>query len=126
MAAIVWKDVTALAPGLCDLDHAGQTAILAYVNQAFNVDVLGGESSPTLRLCRIYLAAHHALLTGSAVSASGGASAGPVTAEAAGGLSRSYGSTAAALADSALSGTVYGQLLVQLLRGSCARAPLVT
>jgi len=60
VAAIVWADVTAIAPELVSIKPAAQGIILAEVNTALDVTVFGklGEDSPKLKLARIYLAAH--------------------------------------------------------------------
>lgn len=115
MAAITWTNVTDFAPGLSTFDTDAQTDVLAYVNTGtFNIAHWGGEESPTLRLGRIYLAAHMATVALS--GAAGGAIAGPVTAEAAGGLSRSYGSMSGLGADTLLDTTPFGRAFRELLR----------
>lgn len=68
MAPISWSDVTT-QPGLASLtsvDPIAQNVILAYVNDALSVTLVGGslgEESPKLKLARIYMAAHLGLLT---------------------------------------------------------------
>lgn len=65
MAAIAWSDVTAEVAALSTVSAGKQSRILAYVNTALNVQIIGGtlgEDSPKLALARIYLACHMALL----------------------------------------------------------------
>lgn len=106
MAAIVWNDVTALAPELTGVSVNAQTMILAYVNDAatFKVADWRGESSTFLKLGRCYLAAHFG-----AVSLQG--AGGAVSSESAGGLSRSY-----AITPEKLNTTAYGQTFSNLAR----------
>lgn len=122
MADIAWSNVVDFAPELSGIDADAQTDILAYVNDELDVALFDGESGPKTKLARIYLAAHVA--TGTLTGSSGGA-AGPVTAEAEGGLSRSYGSMSAALSDPAmLALTPYGLRFLGLVNTSAARGPL--
>lgn len=111
MASIAWSDVTAFASTLSTVSATAQTKILAYVNERFDVSELGGEDSPDLYLARVFLAAHLA----SATTVNGDV-AGPVTAEAAGGLSRSY---AVLSSVGGLGTTGYGTQLKELLRTCC-------
>jgi hypothetical protein len=122
MAAITWPNVVDFAPELSAFDADAQTPILAYVNdEAFHLDSWGGEDSSTLRLGRIYLAAHMATISNSG----GSAVAGPVTSETAGGLSRSYGFMSSVEADPLLDATPYGRLFRELLRRTPARSALL-
>lgn len=120
MADIVWTDVTAFAPQLTTVDAGAQTDILAHVNALLDVDQFDGESGPTTRLARIYLAAHVA----ASVQQGASGSAGPVTSEKVGDLARSYGFSGF-LSFSALEGTAYGRLYKMLLSTSNARGPRV-
>lgn len=123
MAAITWPDVVAIAPELASLSVTAQTLILDHVNTALNVSVFGGEASPKLRLARVFLAAHY----GTVATTGGAVLAGPVTAESAGGLSRSYATTFATDAFGGPWGsTAYGQSFAALLRSSPARLPVVS
>lgn len=115
MAPITWADVSAIAPEVTSVPVAAQTDILAYVNTELNVTEWGGESSITLRLGRIYLAAHLGVTT-----AQGGASAGPVVSESAGGLSRSYANTS-----TTGSRTGYQDMFKELLNRLPCRVPIV-
>ena len=117
MAAIIWADVEAHAPELSLVGATAQDDILAYVNDAFDVEVFGGEDTAKTRLARIYLAAHMGTITNS-----GGGATGPVTSESAGGLSRTYGEIDV---DGSMESTSYGELLSELIRSSAARAPIV-
>lgn len=121
MAAISWSDVTNHAPELASLAAGAQTDILDFVNTVLEVYWFCGEDSAKTKLARIYLAAH----LGTGIAASGGSNAvGVVTAEAAGGLSRSYGQ-ASTLDIASLGSTSYGQAFAMLVRSSAARVPFV-
>ncbi len=115
MADIDWTDVTDHVSSLSTISVNAQTDILAYVNAHFDVDVLDGETGPTTKLARVYLASHLATLGKSVGS---GAGVGPVTSEKGGRLARSY---AALSATGALTDTAYGRLLKQVLRTTKAR-----
>jgi hypothetical protein len=121
MASIAWTDVVDHAPELSTVDTDAQTNILAYVNTAMTVDEWGGESSPKLKLARIYLAAHYGTVT----SQGGAGAAGPVTSETAGSLSREYASYSPAGSDPLLDTTPYGKAWRSLARTTKARAPQV-
>lgn len=117
MAAIIWTDVVALAPELSGVAAGAQTDILAYVNTAHSVVNWGGETSPRLRLARIYLAAHFAS------SGTLGNAGGSVTSKSEGEVSVSFGGYGGTSAD-ALAATAYGRLYGQILRTSGARGPV--
>lgn len=113
MAAITWTDVTAIAADLSTTSAAAQTMILAMVNEAIDTRLFpNGETDARLKLARVYLAAHYAAsgLGGS------GAAAGPVTAEAAGTLSRSYASITSSTTDPLLESTTWGRLYRLIMR----------
>ena len=76
---------------------------------------------PATKLLRIYIAAHFALLD---VRAQTGA-AGPVTAESAGQIRRSYGLLAQAAGANDLAGTLYGNMALALMRSSAAHGPVL-
>lgn len=117
MAAIVWTDVTDHATELSTIVVDAQTTILAYVNASTTIEptLFDGEASARLKLARIFLAAHFATYT--PMGASG--AAGPVTAETAGRISRSY---ASGMTSAALATTTYGQAFDDILKSSGARA----
>ncbi len=117
MADIVWTDVTDFASELSTVDSDAQVVILAYVNDALSVSAFGGETSPKLKLARIYLAAHVGTL-----SRGGTPMAGPVTSETDGTIARSYAARAIAN-PSDWDSTSYGQLYAALVRTSRARLP---
>lgn len=120
MAAIIWTDVVAFSAGLAGLPVAAQDGILAWVNTALDVSVFDGEAGPKTKLARIYLAAHTASLGD---AGSSGETAGPVTSETAGGLTRSYGAVATGpVADSIYGSTAFGRAYLMLVRTSVARA----
>lgn len=123
MAAIVWADVTALAPELTTVNDFARAMILEYVNgPALDPACFDGESGPTTRLARIYLAAH----LGSGVDkGAAGAAGGPVTSESMGGLSRSYSVGSVASSADATGSTAYGRLYEALVNNSLARMPIV-
>ncbi len=119
MADIAWSDVIELAPELSTVSAGAQSTILAYANDALSVAAFGGETSPKLKLARVYLAAH----VGTLSSQGGNPSAGPVTAESADNISRSYAARTVAN-PSDWDATSYGQLYAALVRTSRARLPL--
>ena len=119
MADIVWSDVEAIAPELSTLDADAQTMVLAYANDALSVAAFGGETSPKLKLARVYLAAH----VGTLSSRGGSGPVGPLTSETADNIIRSYAANAIAN-QSDWGGTSYGQLYATLVRTSRARLPL--
>ena len=104
MASIIWADVTALAPELTAPSEAARVYLLAHVNAELDPAMFDGEDGPTLRLARIWLAAH--LATVGALSTGG--AAGPVMSESVGGMSISYGASSST--DAALGTTAYGRL----------------
>ena len=112
MAAIVWTDVTALAPELSTISSTTQSDVLNFVNSALNVALYDGESGFRTRLARIYMAAHLASMSKL------GPAGGPLTGESAAGvLSRSY----ATLATKSMYGqTAYGQMFLGLLPPAAA------
>ncbi len=124
MSAIIWDDVVAFAPELDVVALAAQTDILAHVNAALNVTAFGGEAAPRLRMARIYLAAHHAVLSQRAASDA----AGPVQSESEEGVSVTYGQNSVSVigTDPVLDATEYGKLYRQIIRGTAAlRGPFV-
>lgn len=114
------------ASGLSTVSSSAQIDILAYVEIALNSCYFGGDCGPAYRLARIYLAAH--MGAGGGLGGSTG-TRGPVTAEAAGGMSRSYGGVAAfatgGTLEQALARTVYGGYLLEMINSSAARGPFV-
>lgn len=117
MAAITWDDVTDIAAALASVAPDAQTIYLLFVNEALDVRLFpNGETDNRLKLARIYLAAHYAA-SDIAANASGGAgAAGPVTAESAGTLSRSYASMTTSTSDPLLESTSYGRLYRLIMR----------
>lgn len=125
MTAITWGtsiappngDVVRRVPALVTVDTGIQDDILAFVNTALDVRLFDlGELDPRLKLARIYLALHFA--TGDANNAAGNGAdgpAGPVTAESAGGLQRSYEALGAA-DDPLLAESYWGRRFLQLVR----------
>lgn len=117
MAAIAWADVTAIASDLSTVGVAAQAMILAFVNEAIDTRLFpNGEEDARLKLARVYLAAHYAV---GPLGGSFGA-AGPVTAESAGTLSRSYASMSSSSTDPLLESTPWGRayrLIMRPMRG---------
>lgn len=120
MASIVWADVVAFAPTLSTVDAGAQADVLGYVNIVLAVAQFDGEDGPTTRLARIYLAAH----MGSLGVAAASGSAGPVVSRSIGGISEDYADTSSS-SGSALGDTSFGELYLQLVRRSPARATVV-
>lgn len=116
MAAITWTDVTNHAAELASVAVGAQTDVLGHVNTALNVTLFGDETSPRLKLARIYLAAHLGTMGNL-----GGVS-GPVSSESAGGLSVSY---AVWMTNSLLASTSYGRAYLATL-SSVVFGPQVT
>lgn len=114
--AIVWTDVSDLAPELASLTVAAQNAILVYVNAAFDESKFKTEA---LKMARVYLAAHLGTLT----RLQGSAIAGPLIEESDGRLSRKFAVITAE--NTSFSGTSYGELLQFLINTSRARFPVV-
>ena len=118
-ANILKPDVLAIAPELSTIADGAWVEILAYVNEiplsAFD------DSVPTHRLARIFLAAHIGTVSKRAVTGA----VGPVTAESAGGLRRSYGAVATSTDTSNLSSSMYGTQYMTILNASYARGPFL-
>lgn len=124
MAAIAWEDVTAHASDLTTLDESAQDDVLAYVNDNVDPAKFGGETASRLKLARIFLAAH----LGTVILRKGTPTAGPVTSETVGEVSRTYGLFAGATPGSGvdLSTTGWGREYLALIRRTAAsRGPLV-
>lgn len=118
MAAITWADVTNFAPRTPTTHADMQAAILAYVNTSIKVTNFAlGEASAKLKLARLNLAAHMAMVGPS----SGNVNVGNVSSSSAGGLSLSYVAGGVAVEASSLGSTLYGQEYLRLIRTSGAR-----
>jgi hypothetical protein len=120
VAAITWDMVTAFAPELATFASGAQDVLLAYVNDALNVNLLDGEDGSKTKLARIYLAAHVATM-----SKRGGGAAGPVVSSSAGGLSRSFAVIATG-GNSSYGATTYGSLYLDLMATTTSRLGFVT
>ena len=115
---ITKSDVLAFASELSTLGDWAWVHLLTYVNE---IDFTGlGDSNQTVRMARIFLAAHLGLLNQR--SATG--AAGPVISESAGGLRRSY-SQVSSSSTIDLNSTMYGQLYLSIIGSSLAHGPLV-
>lgn len=104
MAAIIWTDVTDIAPELATVGVGAQTKLLAYVNMALDVATWGGEDSFQLMMGRIYLAAH--LATANRLAGSG--AVGAVIREKVDGLEREYARSSVTSGGDGLDSTTYG------------------
>lgn len=118
MADILWSDVTDAITDLPTISASMQTVILGLVNKRVDGAVFDGEDGETTKLARIFLAGHLAVMSKRPARGS----AGPVTSESAGGLSRSY---AQMTTTSALQLTAPGSSYAFLVSTSAARAPFV-
>ncbi len=114
--AILWTDVSDLAPELASLAIAAQNAILVYVNAAFDESKFKTEA---LKMARVYLAAHLGTLT----RLQGMAIAGPLIEESDGRLMRKFAVLTAE--NTTFGGTSYGELLQFMINTSRARFPMV-
>lgn len=121
MASITWTDVTDHVSSLSSVSTNARTNILAWANDALDVNVWGGESAAKLKLARIYLAAHAATVE---LSGAAGA-AGPVTHEMVDRISRSYAQPGGGVAFDSLDSTAFGKMFRQLARTTKARGPFV-
>lgn len=117
MAAILWTDVTTIAPSLTSVSAGAQALYLAFVNEALDVRLFpNGESDNRLKLARIYLAAHYASSGVLGDASAGVGAAGPVSAESAGTLSRSYAGMTISVSDPTLATTEWGRLYRLIMR----------
>lgn len=123
MTAIIKQDVIEFSSDLEAVTDPAWAAILAMVNRidGSGIDKRGGESSPTLRLARIYLAAHFAMVS---LRAASGA-VGPVTSEAAGQVRTSYATLAIAARDAPLAATPWGMQYLALIAMTDAHGPVL-
>jgi len=117
MADIDWDDVEAIAPELSTVSADAQTMILAYVNDALDVSLFGGEDAAKTKLIRVYMAAHRGAMT------QRNGVGGSVSSQSVGGISRSYGTVGGGADD--YNSTAYGQEYLSLIRNSPARIACV-
>lgn len=125
MAALDWPTVVTFFPnaGFETVPVLVQDLALAFVNTRMAVDMFDGEDGPTTKLARLYLAAHLGLTSLPALGADSDSPAGPVTAEATLGVSRSYAYVQTSINEAIWSTTKYGRAFEQLIRTSSARLP---
>lgn len=102
--SITWDNVVAIAPELVSADIATQTVLLAFVNRTIDDDTWGTTADADFG--RAYYAAHFATIARRRGT-------GPITSEAVGALSRSYGITGV---PGALGMTSYGATFEMLAR----------
>ena len=114
---VTWGDILALNPDACNINTPVQNLILNYVNNCLDVT---GFDKLSLKLARLYLAAHHVHMG----LASGAFVRGPVTSLSAGGISKSYASVVTA-SDSSLDESSHGRAYRYLVRTSAHRAPCI-
>ncbi len=120
MAAITWQNVVDHYSALAGIPVGAQGDILAHVNTALRADLLGGETSPRLKMARVHLAAYYGLMRAQAESGA----AGPVIMEQVGQVSRQYANPYAF--GSVRAGTnAAGDAYLSIVRSSAARAPVV-
>lgn len=117
MSGIAWQDVVNFSAGLSSVPEGQQLDILEFANGWVDPGVFGGETSHTLRMARIYIAAHLATATAGNAGVTGA-----VTSESIGSMSRSY---SVAVTESGLDKTSYGGMYKQLVRNSRGRLPFV-
>lgn len=117
---IAWVDVTSAFASdlkLAAVSVPAQTVYLSIVNgSGLNVYNFGGENTDLTRSARIFLAAHYATLGNRA----GAGVSGPITAQGEGDANQSYWFGWQNPAMLYLTG--YGQMLIQLIKGTPARA----
>jgi hypothetical protein len=115
--AITWADVEAVAPDLSSVATAAQTLILEHVNTALKESLFSDER---LKLARTYLAAHH----GEVVRRKGIGIGGPMTMEAAGGITRQFAAFSPTGSHPLFDATPYGKIYRSLLPPA-TKAPMV-
>ncbi len=115
-------DVTGMDPKLAALPDDAWFPLLAYVNTLPDtaIDPGGGADGPTVRLARLFLAAHFATCI-----LRGGTAAGPVTGETAGALRRTYGLMQLKTGVNGLNTTQYGLQYQAIVDMSPAHGPFV-
>lgn len=116
MNDILKTDVTAFAPELLGVTDAVWFDLLKYVNL---MNLTECDDPVTVRMARIFLAAHMATMNKRAASAS----AGPVTGESAGNVRRSYGLVSTGSDSGSYSQTRYGILYQDVLKRSQCAGP---
>lgn len=123
MPFIIKQDVLEFAPELSSIRDPAWALILKFVNDFDSTGIggKGGDEGATLRLARIFLAAHYGTISKRSKSGA----AGPVTSEAAGAVRRSYGLVALASSDAGLGSTTWGQQFQTLLLMSLAHLPFL-
>ena len=119
MTSILRQDVLEFAPELSLVSDVTWATVLAFANGMGPDGVGGGENGAPLRLLRILLAAHYAVVSRRGLSGA----TGPVTSEAAGAVRRSYGLVALASSDASFGATGYGQQFLGVLAMTLANGP---
>ncbi len=119
MQDIIRADVLAIAPELSTLTDQAWLDLLDYVNE---FDFTSLDSEHTVRMARIFLAAH---LGGRVRRAGTTTAVGPIVSEAAGGVRRAYGPVSTGAALSELGSSSYGLMLSSILSMSGAHGPFL-
>jgi hypothetical protein len=119
--SIVKQDVLEFAPELTSVSDVSWATVLAFANDLSAEGVGGGENGGVVRLLRILLAAHYAVVSRRGLSGA----TGPVTSEAAGAVRRSYGLVALASSDASFGATGYGQQFLGVLSMTQANGPVL-
>lgn len=112
---MIWDDVLAVAPELSVTAAATQTVVLAQVEIEIDAEVWGDYADMGRRL----LAAHYGTIFTPGLSG-GGATAGPVTSETLGPMSRSYATATSSNVPAELGRTKYGIEYYRLMRKAVA------
>lgn len=118
MADIIKADVLAIAPNLSTLTDQAWLDLLTYVNE---FDFASLDTVHTVRMARIFLAAHFGTVTKKAPVGA----VGPVISEAAGGVRRAYGFSSTSTVTTELGATPYGLTLLSILSMSGAHGPFL-
>lgn len=123
---ITWDMVVDFAAELSTVDADAQAAIIAWINEALEVDLFDGEDGPMTKLARIYLAAHFGAMSKPSTGVGAGTTTGPMVSSSAGGLTRSFANTLASGGSGTFSQTRYGVQYEGLLKMTTASFGFVT
>lgn len=118
MDDIIKADVLAIASELSTLSDQAWLDLLSYVNE---FDFSSLDTVQTVRMARIFLAAHFGTRTKKAAVGA----VGPVISEAAGGVRRAYGFNSSTADVNELGSTMYGLTLISILSMSGAHGPFL-
>jgi hypothetical protein len=110
-SAILWTDVTNIAPAMSGVAAGAQVAILAFVNETLSQDEWG--TGERYRMGGALLAAHFGSLV---IANSATGPAGPVTSMSLGDASKSWAAPSFSTTDADLERTTYGAGFLGLVR----------